>query len=179
MSKVLHKGEHNFLVKVANMEKLKYIKFKEEDFKYYEKLCFNEEVMKMNFGRVFTMEETKKTFAGLLKADVSGAAGYYKVYEAESRNYIGLGAMTLSDDQTEAEIEYIILPDFWGKGYGTEIAEKMIAKATEVKTVGKITAYTGPENVRSQKILKSHGFKIVRKFITSDDNEAEELVLKL
>ena len=55
----------------------------------------------------------------------------------------------------------------------------MIAKATEVKTVGKITAYTGPENVRSQKILKSQGFKIVRKFITSDDNEAEELVLKL
>lgn len=161
------------------MERLIYQKFSKDDFEYYARLCSNEEVMNMNFGRVFTMEETNKTFAGLLKADVNELVGYYKVYEAEGKGYVGLGAMTVNDDLTEAEIEYMILPQFWGKGYGTEIAEKMIAKAKELKTVKKITAYTGPENLRSQKILMKHGFKSVRTFITSDDNEAEELKLIL
>ena len=161
------------------MKRLFYEKFTKDDFEYYLKLCSNEDVMNMNFGRVFTEEESNKTFAGMLKSNVNELAGYYKVYEAESKEYVGLGAMTVNDDLTEAEIEYMILPQFWGKGYGTEIAEKMIAKAKELKTVKKITAYTGPENLRSQKILMKHGFKLVRTFITSDDNVAEELKLIL
>ncbi|SHI13614.1 hypothetical protein SAMN02745196_03121 [Clostridium collagenovorans DSM 3089] len=39
-----------------------------DDFKYFSKLVFNEEVMNMNLGRVFTIEESEMYFKGLLKS---------------------------------------------------------------------------------------------------------------
>ncbi len=51
----------------------------------------------------------------------------------------------------------MILPQHWGKGYGTEIAGALAAKAGEAG-VKQLKAIIDPHNIPSRKILLKHGF---------------------
>ena len=55
-------------------------KYTERDFELYSELVFNEQVMNMNMGRVFTKEEADFFFKAILELNVnSSCLGYYKV----------------------------------------------------------------------------------------------------
>ena len=56
-----------------------------------------------------------------------------------------------------AELGYMLLPKYWGKGYGSRIAEALIYMAEKTK-VRRLTAIIDPNNIPSRKILIKHGF---------------------
>lgn len=161
------------------MDRLIYKKFNKDDFIYFEKLAKNQEVMKMNFGRIFTDKECSIIYTNMMKCNLNDKIGYFKVYTKEKESYIGLSALTTDENITEAEIEYMILPEFWRKGYGTEIAEKMISNAKSINSIKKITGIINPFNEASRKILLNNGFKFDRSYITSDNTEAHDFILYL
>lgn len=156
-------------------------KFKEmEDFKFFLKLSFNEKVMKMNYGRVFTFEEATQYFSKMLENNkVNETFGAFKVFERGTKVFIGMGALILNEDLTEAEVEYLLLPEFWGRGYGTEIVKKLLKKTGALTTLDQVVATIDPSNVASKKILVRNGFKSQRLYKVDDDTEAELLVKKL
>ncbi len=51
----------------------------------------------------------------------------------------------------------MLLPKYWGKGFGSEIANALVEKAKE-DGLKKLTAIIDPNNVASRKILISLGF---------------------
>jgi len=68
-----------------------------------------------------------------------------------------LGHLALNEKNTEeAEIGYMILPEYWGKGYGGKIAELLIKKAKKTN-LNVLKAIIDPSNIPSRKILMKQG----------------------
>ncbi|PFE40490.1 hypothetical protein COK41_29775 [Bacillus cereus] len=77
-----------------------------------------------------------------------------KVYDSIT----SLGHVTVNEENVrEAEIGYMILPEHWGKRYGSRIAMELmnIAKQTDINV---LKAIIDPNNVPSRKILINVGF---------------------
>ncbi|AFU13576.1 TPA: GNAT family N-acetyltransferase [Bacillus toyonensis] len=141
------------------MQKLYFTKYGAIDFNQYFQLVSNEEVMAQITERAIPLDEAQNDFEKLLKRNEKHRLfGSYKVYDSITNEYIGLGHVTLSEEnEKEAEIGYMILPGYWGKRYGSAIAKELmhIAKQTEVNV---LKAIIDPNNIPSRKILLNFGF---------------------
>ncbi|MBX0355637.1 GNAT family N-acetyltransferase [Bacillus toyonensis] len=141
------------------MQKLYFTKYEATDFNQYFQLVSNEEVMAQITERAIPLDEAQNDFEKLLKRNEKHRLfGSYKVYDSITNEYIGLGHVTLSEEnEKEAEIGYMILPGYWGKRYGSAIAKELmhIAKQTEVNV---LKAIIDPNNIPSRKILLNFGF---------------------
>lgn len=141
------------------MRQLNLKKFEATDFKDYFQLVSNEQVMAQITERAIPLEEAQINYQKLLKRnDKYELYGSYKVYDSVSGEFIGLGHLTLNENETEeAEIGYMILPEYWGKGYGSTIAKQLIELAKQTK-LNILKAVIDPENIPSRKILIKQGF---------------------
>ncbi|WP_048601851.1 GNAT family N-acetyltransferase [Rubeoparvulum massiliense] len=130
------------------------------DFPYYFSLVHHEDVMAMITKRAIPLNEARKNYARLLKTNKKyNDFGFFKVLESDSNQFIGLAKLDRNENNlNEAELGYMLLPDFWGKRYGTEIAHLMIERAEELKVLQRITAIIDPKNTASRKILLRNGF---------------------
>lgn len=50
------------------------------------------------------------------------------------------------------------MPEHWGKGYGSEIAEALVNLAKQVDEIQSLMANIAPENIASKRILEKQGF---------------------
>lgn len=132
----------------------------EEDFHHYFALVSDEKVMAMVTERAIPVEEARNNYKSLLnKNKAHKDFGSFKVFERDTNDFIGLGKLAINEeDLSEAEIGYLVLPEFWGKGYGSEIASLMLEKVEQSKTLNRITAIIDPNNAASKKILLNNGF---------------------
>jgi [ribosomal protein S5]-alanine N-acetyltransferase len=152
----------------------------EEEFLYFWSLASNEKAMAMNYGRAFTMDEAMYLFNHMLMTNLKYKDfGYFKVFESSSNNFIGLGAVVVNDSCTEAEIEYMLLPDYWGNGYGSEIAAELLHRAYFEKDIQQAAAITSPNNAASKKILIKLGFLSQKVYEIEDGSLAELFIKKL
>ena len=143
-----------------------------DDYEYYLKFVTNEEIMKLNYGRCFTDDEAKMLFDIITEINSKNDNyGYFKAYSTVEKKYIGLGAIYEGDDNNY-EIEYMILPEMWKKGYGTELMNILMEKTTE-----NIIAYVDPFNTVSIKMLDKEGFE-KQETITNEDGEKVEVFLR-
>ncbi|KEK23468.1 GNAT family N-acetyltransferase [Bacillus gaemokensis] len=141
------------------MHQLKYKKFEAIDFKDYFQLVSNEKVMAQITERAIPLEEAQVNYQKLLERNEKYEIyGSYKIYDRVTDGFIGLGHLTLNEIETEeAEIGYMILPECWGKGYGSTIAKQLIELAKQTK-VNILKAVIDPKNIPSRKILIKQGF---------------------
>ena len=127
--------------------------------------------MKMNLGRVFTQEEADLFFRAVRSVNGSGGKeGYYKVFACMEgkEEYIGMGALSFNEVYSAAEIEYMLLPQYWNKGYGTQLVKILTDMSENSGLSGFTIAICDPEN---------NGFVSARRFI-NDDSEPAELFIK-
>lgn len=69
------------------------------------------------------------------------------------------GSLILNEEKKdEAEIGYMLLPKYWGKGFGSKIADVLIEKAKQT-SVKRLTAVIDPNNIPSRNILIKRGFR--------------------
>lgn len=139
--------------------KLKLIKFQSDDFEFYYSLVSSVDVMKQITERAVPYDEAKIKFQKLMSNNVKyDGFGTYKIYSYLDDRLIGLGYLLVNEEKmTEAEIGFMFLPDFWGKGYGTETARQLveIAKRQDIRL---IRAIIETSNVPSRRDLISLGF---------------------
>lgn len=153
-------------------------RFGTEDGGMYRALVFNEEAMRMNFGRVFTEEEADMVFRAMLETNAEcDVLGFFKVYiEKEAgEEFIGIGSVS-PDGEGGAEIEYMLLPDFWGHGYGTRLVGELI-KISARANIKRVTAYTDPQNSRSRSVLLKNGFIFKENMLNCDEEPVDVYVL--
>ena len=134
-----------------------YTKFQADSFQEYYRLVSDIRVMAQITERAFSPEEANDRFARILKRNEAHSLyGSYMVWKEDS--FVGLGHITLKEGQKgEAEIGYMLLPEYWGKGYGTLIAREMVRLGVQ-GGLQKLTAIIDPENIPSRKILTCLGF---------------------
>ncbi len=136
---------------------LTFFKFHADSFQEYYRLVSDIRVMAQITERALSLVEAKERYERILKRnELHTSFGSYMAWEKE--NFVGLGHITLKEEQErEAEIGYMLLPEYWGKGYGTAIAEEMVRLGTE-SGLHKLVAIIDPENIPSRKILTRLGF---------------------
>ncbi|MBB6453079.1 RimJ/RimL family protein N-acetyltransferase [Salirhabdus euzebyi] len=73
-------------------------------------------------------------------------------------NVVGAGELNITNlAHMNGEIGYVVHPDFWGKGYGTEVAKLLLHFAFETIKLHRISATCDPRNYASESILKKVG----------------------
>jgi RimJ/RimL family protein N-acetyltransferase len=131
-----------------------------QDFDEYFTLVGNEQVMAMITERALTREEALEKFTAFLKNnELHPAFGTFMVLEAKSKRVLGSAKLEIKEGKRhEAELGYILHPDFWGKGFGNEIAEVLMEEALSDPVLSRVYAITDPQNIASRKILLKNGF---------------------
>lgn len=77
--------------------------------------------------------------------------------KADSR-YVGYVQATVSPDRS-AQIAYVLLSDYWGKGFAREAVTAMVNHLHEHYRAGEILARVDTRNQRSITLLKTLGFE--------------------
>ena len=69
-----------------------------------------------------------------------------------------IGECSLTEQGESAEIGFMLLPQYWRQGYGTEVVNSLIDKAKAMK-IKELTATTDERNTAAIRLLQSCGFK--------------------
>lgn len=113
--------------------------------------------------------ESKFQVALSFNGDIVGnSISLLGVFEKNKKDLIGLVGF-LTNEIGDRELGYRFRKDFWGRGYATEIAKKMIDYSFNILNFEKITADVWVENLASNKVLAKF-FKPVKEFYNETDN---------
>ncbi|ROP62442.1 RimJ/RimL family protein N-acetyltransferase [Enterobacter sp. BIGb0383] len=153
-------------------------KFSPQDFADYFRLVGDAQVMAMIAERAIPVDEATRDYQQLLLSDAAHPdAGYFRILNAESGEFIGLGKLEIAADREDtAELGYMILPAFWGKGIASQVARLLVAKAHALPSLRRLVAIIDPDNLPSRKVLINNGF-VSREFKTFDGLPGEVLDL--
>jgi len=113
-------------------------------------------------GLPSSLEDTRKIVGQEIQAQMMYPRPSYtwKIEIRESGEFIGLAGISLSNDKFRlGEIHYKIHPGFWGKGYATEVARKLVTSGFEDFDLHKVEAGVAVENIRSIKVLEKAGMQ--------------------
>ena len=135
-------------------------KFREDDFADYLRLVGDAQVMAMITERALPETEAREEFAQLLANNaLHPDFGQFKVLDARGA-FMGLGKLALTQaDSREAELGYMLLPEYWGKGMGSRIAAQLLGVAqAHGGQIERLFAIIDPANIPSRKILLRLGF---------------------
>jgi [ribosomal protein S5]-alanine N-acetyltransferase len=84
----------------------------------------------------------------------------FAVISKEEGNLIGAGELNIRDSYNQAgEIGYILNPNSWGKGIGTEVAKLLIQFGFGELDLHRIYATCAPGNAASYKVLEKAGLQ--------------------
>ena len=95
-----------------------------QDFESFYALTGNEKVMAMITERPLSKKEALKKFKYFLENnELHISLGSFKVLEVGSSKLLGFAKLEITTEKPEkAELGYMLLPEFWGLGFGNEIA---------------------------------------------------------
>ncbi len=107
-----------------------------------------------------TIKDTEKILIPLLEAQNKVTRGSYmwKITIKETNKFIGVAGFSLSNDKFRlGEIYYKLNPKYWGKGYATELAKRLVLLGFENFNLHKVEAGVATKNVKSIKVLEKIG----------------------
>ncbi len=110
-------------------------------------------------------EECKKWFARQEERYLRDEGGMNTLIEKNTDKLIGYAGLLVQmvDDQSELEIGYSLLPEFWHKGYATEAARKCLDFAFENNFAESLISIISLSNTPSAKIATKNGMKIEKR----------------
>ncbi len=106
--------------------------------------------------------QVRRTLEDELQAHTEDHIHFWVVVEKVSRRVVGDCGLIRKDVDGRAEIEltYVIAPDAWGKGYGTEAAAGVCDDAFGRLGVARLIALIDPENAASARVAEKIGMQL-------------------
>lgn len=145
-------------------ERLYYRYFTQEDFPLFYSVFSNETVMRYAWiDALKTEEEAKPFFEGFINNynKINKNSSYaFAVFSKEDGCFVGFADIEIHSQNSAGgcgEIGYFLLPDFWGRGYATELANAMINLGFSGLGLHKISARCDSYNSNSERIMKKVG----------------------
>lgn len=160
-------------------ERLVFTKFNFSHLPDYIRLVTQDKVMKHITGSGLSAEDARKRFQVALDADQNRQdMGFLAVNEKETGEFIGLGKIVPFENGM-TEIGYALLPEFWGKGYASEITRRIVEYARELGTITELIGIVDPDNQSSVRVLTRQNFVLYQSIVNDKDLSREDYVLKL
>ncbi|AYA36207.1 N-acetyltransferase [Hymenobacter oligotrophus] len=85
--------------------------------------------------------------------------GRFLTVEKASENVVGLHLLKPLDQTEMIEVGYRLLPEYWGRGYATEMAQALVQYGFSELNLPQIVGVTLPANVASQHVLEKCGLR--------------------
>lgn len=138
--------------------------FQHNDFELFYSVFSNREIMRYAWiDEINSIEEMKPFFEGFISVnDMPNKNNSYAfaAFERENGSFIGFTDIqihSLNDEGGHGEIGYFLLPEFWGKGYATELASTMMEFGFNNLNLHKVSARCNANNLKSENIMKKLG----------------------
>ncbi len=136
--------------------------YEEKDKKFFIDLLTDEAVMRWVDKGVYTKDAAEKLFQKILN-DVDGKNRNVWAVFSKDRDYLGSALIVRRPNKAEDwEIGFILRRKAWGKGYGTEIARKLIRFCFEELNLAEVFGTVDDDHYVSLKVLKKAGMKFLR-----------------
>jgi ribosomal-protein-alanine N-acetyltransferase len=125
------------------------------------KLFTDKEVMKHVGDGVLTNEEAEKLWKKLLeKFCPNGKRTIWAVFAKDDSRYVGHASLRPRPEKKEDwEVGFILRKEEWGKGFATEISQKLIEFGFDELNLSEIFATVDDDNFASINVLKKSGMK--------------------
>lgn len=127
-------------------------------------LLTDEKVMEFVDIGVFTKEKAEILWTKLIEDYyLNGKETIYAVFAKDDKRYIGHAAIRPRPTKKEDwEISYMLRTEEWGKGFATEIAERLIAFGFDELNLPEVFATIDDENYGSIKVAEKSGMRFLR-----------------
>lgn len=141
-----------------NSKRLVLKKVKFNDLENYLSLVTNNKVMQFITGEPISKEKGILKFEKLLAENQTKTKyGHFLVCLKTGNQFVGYAKLVETNTDI-AELGYMFLPEYWGKGFGKEVSEKLTEYSKTITELKKVIAIIDPENEASKKILLKCGF---------------------
>ena len=132
----------------------------------------NEKVMHF-LGGACSLEEATKKFHWNLQQWETNHFGLWIFYIKNTGEWIGHAGLRRveKDTQTEIEVAYALLPEFWKQGFATEITKACIEIAFEILHFENIVCVTQSKNKASLRVMEKTGFQFEKFFLEFDEEQ--------
>ncbi|TYQ18143.1 UNVERIFIED_CONTAM: ribosomal-protein-alanine N-acetyltransferase [Acetivibrio alkalicellulosi] len=145
-------------------ERLLFRDFIKDDYDLFSSIFSNEEVMRYAYmDQINDISEMTEYFNQVINnvTVTQNKSSYeFAVFLKDEQNFIGFADILIDyhcSRVKHGEIGYFLLPQYWGQGYATEIAEVHTDFCfTEIKT-HKVVASCNANNPQSERIMKKIG----------------------
>ena len=96
--------------------------------------------------------------------------GLWVFHDQSENRFVGRGGLRHVSvvGQFEVELSYALVPEFWGQGLATEMAEAIVGIGFEQLGMKEIVSFTLPGNRASQRVMEHVGFQYDRDVIHAD-----------
>jgi RimJ/RimL family protein N-acetyltransferase len=93
--------------------------------------------------------------------------GLWVQRDKDSGELVGRGGLqwTYVGGRDEVEVAWAVVPELWGQGYATELAEASIETAFGALGLDEIVAFTLPHNTASRRVMEKTGFELERDIV--------------
>lgn len=133
----------------------------------------SEEVMRY-IRPVKTKEENDAQLEQIVAIPSTPENGRWAVVDKASRSFIGSFAIIpIPSEPEKTQLGYSFIPEAWGKGYASELAQAGLKYFLDNTTVPEIYGVTETPNIPSQKVLLKAGFQ----FHCTKTEEGKELTI--
>lgn len=137
---------------IFKTERLIIRKLKESDSDNFFDMMRNPNVMSPIPSKVMDRKESDKKLKELIKLEPTTDTKVWGLVEEKSSEFIGICGL-LKNNDNENEIGYRLREQYWGVGYGTEIANGLIHFGFQNMNFDLVTADVNIANAKSVKIL--------------------------
>ena len=149
---------------IFETERLIVRSYTKDDYDNYFSLHGNDVVMQY-IRPAQTREESDAKFEEtILYAAPHPYLGRWAVVEKRSGNFIGsFVIIPIPDDPEKIQLGYSFLPEYWGKGFATEVSKEGVYYFYYKTPLSEIYGVTETPNIASQKVLLKNGFHFFEK----------------
>lgn len=146
--------------------RLLFREFEPGDYANFSSVFSDEQVMRYALMDVITEEAAMRSYFDKVlqnnAAEKDRMAYEFAVFTITEPCFIGFADIDLEVGNPmgmEGNIGYFLLPDFWGKGYATEMASALLDFFFPRVRLQKITAWCNAENHASERIMQKAGME--------------------
>ena len=111
----------------------------------------------VSYSSLEETDEQMNWYTNLLK---SNSGIWWAIRNSDTSEFLGaIGINDLHSEFRRAELGFWLLPEFWGKGFIKEAADRVIGYLFKEIEIHRLEAYVETENKNSCKLLKKLGFQ--------------------
>lgn len=140
---------------VLRTKRLHLRRYRPEDFESFAELLGSPTVLQHSSSPPLKRASAKKLFDKCFDIYRDGNFAVWCVLAGKER--VGHAELKPRKGESGLEIVYFLKVDAWGKGYGTELVEKLVAHG--LTRADRVFATVDPANDRSIRVLMKNGFR--------------------